>query len=43
MSAVPVMSSVHLAMMCAHPVTQIWQKSQQDILESAWNTEIILR
>lgn len=43
MSAVPVISSVHLAMICTHLVTQIWQKSQQGILESAWKTEIILR
>ena len=43
MSAVPVMSSVHLTMLCAHPVTQIWQKSQQDILKYAWKTEITLR
>lgn len=43
MTAVPFISSVHLTMLRAHPVTQIWQKSQQDILESACKTEITLR
>lgn len=31
MSAVPVMSSVHVTMICVRPVTQIWQKSMQNI------------